>query len=454
MRSLSSACRLLSFVFVCLSLPLAAIAQPENEGFDLERETKSLRLTKKDLPDVEGAQYAAVKARVKESEARMLLPGLNVMRPVIVTLQTRVTEEPLILRLVKTRWNKPVQECTTDAQGRCSLKLRTHGDLGLVVAKQGEGKGEFVLDALIGPRILVPPKRTALVEPDPSLTQSGFTLNPLYLVIGVLVLVIIFLLFGKKMFRKQAPPAALLLAVASTLLFSSGGEIHAQPGESGGPPANARQMDFDGLMNELRGMGEAGQALGDRMKDISHLSSLGEGVSDLFKRFGQVSDRLGELSSMLEAYETLSPDDGQYRPDIDERGLPDIPSMCANNPECQSCFGEAHYKFMDVRVLLEELRIIHSSTHKFAKAAMSFGDNVSGVHAVSGIAWQAERRKIEKSLKEMDQAYDAKYAELIDGTHAGLLGIAQCEDQYGLADWYNRFGFIYFEFLRDKYKRN
>jgi hypothetical protein len=31
--------------------------------------------------------------------------------------------------------------------------------------------------------------------------------------------------------------------------------------------------------------------------------------------------------------------------------------------------------------------------------------------------------------------------------------MAICEAQYGTPDWYDRFGFIYFEFMRDAYKR-
>lgn len=28
-----------------------------------------------------------------------------------------------------------------------------------------------------------------------------------------------------------------------------------------------------------------------------------------------------------------------------------------------------------------------------------------------------------------------------------------CEREFGMTDWYQRFGFMYFEFMNDKYKR-
>jgi hypothetical protein len=29
-----------------------------------------------------------------------------------------------------------------------------------------------------------------------------------------------------------------------------------------------------------------------------------------------------------------------------------------------------------------------------------------------------------------------------------------CENQYGTADWFAKSGFIYFEFMKERYKRN
>lgn len=438
-------------------------ATPVNaeEGFDLARETKSLKLKKRELAQIDGAQYAAVRARIKNNEARLLLPGLNVMRPVAVTLQAVDASQPLELRLVKTRWHKPLQTCTTNAQGRCTLKLRTHGDLGLVVAAvkgASNARAEFILDALIGPKITLPPKRSPLVpatgeQLNPTATSGGY----IALAGGLLLVVIALVFMGVR--RRSTPGALPLLLISASLLLSPE-SVQAEP-VPGGPPTNARQMDFDRLMEQLgelgdmsEGASDAAEELGGRIDELGQLGEMAESYAGLFERLGQVAEGLENLNSMLDAYNTLSNSDAQYQPDLDERGLPDIPSVCVNNPACQQCFGTAHERFIEDRLLLEELRIIYSSTKDFADAAMSFGDNVSGIHGVSGLAWQTERRKIEKSLTAMDEAYDAKFTELLDTTHESLMRISSCEDQFGLPDWYNRFGFIYFEFLRDKYKRN
>ena len=436
-------------------IAITSLTAQAEEGFDLARETKSLTLKKRDLPAIEGAQFAAVRARIKAAEARMLLPGLHVMRPVVVTLQAVDASQPLELRLVKTRWHKPLQTCTTNSQGRCSLKLRTHGDLGLVVA--GDAQAEFILDALIAPKIVLPPKRSPLVPAsDDQLSDSSPLLKPLLLGVAVLVLLALAYALGRR--RGKATASVLLLCVASGLLPTDNAQAEPVPG---GPPTNARQLGFDRLMEDLGELGslnesasDAAEAIGDRIDELEKISEMAEQFSGMFERLGQVADGLENLNSLLDAYNTLSNSDARYQPDLDERGLPDIPSVCANNPACQRCFETAHERFIEDRLLLEELRIIYQSTKEFTDAALAFGDNTSGIHAVTGLAWQSERRKIEKSIEAMEDAYDSKFEQLIGTTHESLMRIAACEEEFGMQDWYNRFGFMYFEFLRDKYKRH
>lgn len=50
---------------------------------------------------------------------------------------------------------------------------------------------------------------------------------------------------------------------------------------------------------------------------------------------------------------------------------------------------------------------------------------------------------------------DAKYEELVEELRGSLDQIAACEEEvYGEKDWYNRFGFIYYQFMADRYRRS
>lgn len=426
----------------------ATVSAAEPEGFDLEKEAKALRLKKHELPGVEGAQFAALKGKIKTNQARLILPGLQVTRPVAVTVQSTEPTQALELQLVKTRWQKPLARCTTDESGRCTLKFRTQGDLGIVIQQIGSDSPSFIVDAIIGPKVIVPPSRSIIVPRSMDEVQGtrGF---PLWILAPVVLAVGVAVWWWR---RKRSMTTTALVFISVVSLGFTAPPASAEP-VPGGPPIYSDELSFDQLMEQLNQMGDAGEDLRGRMKDIEGLGDLAESLSDVFERFGKIADGLEHLQTMLGHYDHLSPSDSQYQPDLDERSLPDIPSVCAATPACQACFSKAHEKFIGDRLLLEELRIIYSSTKDFSKAALSFGDSASGVHGVSGLAWQSERRKIEKSLKNMDDAYDRKFEELIDRSHESLMAIARCEDEYGIKDWYNHFGFMYFDFLKTKYKR-
>ena len=128
-------------------------------------------------------------------------------------------------------------------------------------------------------------------------------------------------------------------------------------------------------------------------------------------------------------------------------------STCANNAACSECYEKAVGELNFIRRQLGRLSCIYSNTKNFNESALAFGDNMSGIHAVTGIAWQNERGGIIAEFNHFKQTYDSKYTDMMGALQRALQGIGTCEQQYGLPDWYQRFGFIYFEFMKDKYKR-
>ena len=90
-------------------------------------------------------------------------------------------------------------------------------------------------------------------------------------------------------------------------------------------------------------------------------------------------------------------------------------------------------------------------TKKVTDFGISFGDNFSGIHGVSGLAWQTERAKVIKSIEKFDKTYNSKYKELIDKLYNTLIWIDDCEKQLGYENWYSHSGFIYYEFMKVRY---
>ncbi|HDZ69487.1 MAG TPA: hypothetical protein ENH43_03630 [Phycisphaerales bacterium] len=132
---------------------------------------------------------------------------------------------------------------------------------------------------------------------------------------------------------------------------------------------------------------------------------------------------------------------------------PSIPSFCAKNEACSQCYSQTRIDFNKVRATLEKLRQIYTCSQKFSKSAIAFGDSSSGVHAVVGLAWQTQKGGILKAVKGLQAAYDRKYAELIGKLKKSMVQMGVCEDKFGVEDWYDRFGYVYYEFMADKYKR-
>lgn len=165
------------------------------------------------------------------------------------------------------------------------------------------------------------------------------------------------------------------------------------------------------------------------------------------------SETLRDLTELHDAWEHLNEGDSQYDPDYTPEGSPEVPISCETEA-CQTCYTQAITRLNFVRVTFEQLRAIYQSTTNMAEKAMSFGDNASGIHALSGLSWQYSKRGIEAELTKLGKTYDEKYRGLLETLRSSLDQMATCErDHFNNPDWYNRFGFIYYTFMEDRYRR-
>ena len=174
----------------------------------------------------------------------------------------------------------------------------------------------------------------------------------------------------------------------------------------------------------------------------------------LTEHFGPLVRQTTKGIKESDGYKALSPHDEELKADPNPKGMPKVPSKCAEGSGCGDCFAQAQADLKHLRFSLEKLRAIGSWTDKFTKKSIAFGDSVSGVHGVAGLGWQPERARIEESYAQFGKAYDAKYEELIGDLEGALRGIGQCEARhFGTPDWYDRYGFIYYSFMADRYRR-
>jgi hypothetical protein len=216
------------------------------------------------------------------------------------------------------------------------------------------------------------------------------------------------------------------------------------PGFSGNPmpgtPGSYQtSSDIDQMKQNIRDYKDAKDAQNAADKAGKAAGQVGKGA------------KIGKSAgSFLDAYKALSDKDSSYDPNYNPPGAPQVPSHCPDG-SC-SCFEGAYEKLNRTRANLERLRAVRGVTEDFYKASVSFGDDVSGIHGVAGLAWQAERRKIEASFKGFKTAYNQKYQELMGNLHEALMEVSECENkEFNEPDWYDRYGFMYYQFMESRY---
>ncbi|MBL7727598.1 MAG: hypothetical protein JNM68_07935 [Dinghuibacter sp.] len=162
--------------------------------------------------------------------------------------------------------------------------------------------------------------------------------------------------------------------------------------------------------------------------------------------FQNVRDRAEEWNTLT----TFSP--GECTPDFSTNASAMMRISCRGNSQCNNCFVNATRELNFIRRQLGRLSCIYNNTKNFTAAALSFGDNTSGIHGVMGLAWQSQRGEITGAMESMKNACKQKYSDMMGSLQRALRTMDDCESRYGLPDWYQRFGMIYFEFMKEKYK--
>jgi len=155
----------------------------------------------------------------------------------------------------------------------------------------------------------------------------------------------------------------------------------------------------------------------------------------------------------LKSFRELSEGDKTLSPNYAPPGAPSVPSKCMENKDCKPCFEKAHAGLNKTRTHLEKVRGRYKYTHRFTKlgqqvltAAGAAGGGIAALGA------SAENIKVDKALDDFDNVVKAKNKELLAKLEGNLKEISACEAKfYQNDDWYNRYGFTYYQFMLANY---
>ncbi|BET66334.1 hypothetical protein ASA1KI_12520 [Opitutales bacterium ASA1] len=193
--------------------------------------------------------------------------------------------------------------------------------------------------------------------------------------------------------------------------------------------------------------GGVGSGSGPKPEEGSGTADTSSGRSESSRDVDRLRSRIQELERRVDA---LTPQDAATIPGADATSRPPLPSLCAGDPRCEACFEEARREIEEVERLFLRLNAIYRSTNDFARIQIRKGDILAAAYpgAVGGanlnaLAWEKEKIGIENAVAEMGKAYAAKFNELKERIDVQLRRLGECEQQYGIPDWYARFGALY-----------
>ncbi len=435
----------LLFAFFCPNIN----AQP----FSLDEKIKPVKLVLLDDKENEGGKGIVANATIEDESQYWYVNGHDLFQMIDVYVFSNYGNPNFTVELASTNWNAPDDSQTTHEakDGIINFKISTQGDFGIHV-RPGEEKINYTIVVNASPPVqeylgsaFVKAKpsdfnpneggNAAVTGNTNSNGDGGSSPTILYIIIGIALLVIGFLASKVMSKNKTATVLLLFLIPICGLAQQHGGNTWDLSGISGG--------QYEAW---LRHQGEQNRSGGWQAA-----SEIGAGLKRLGSLGSKVGKAVGTYNAANNAYKAYTDLNGCINR-VPPKGMPRVPSFCETD-DCESCFVDARRRFNQNRYTFEKLKAIYQCTRSFTDAAIAFGDNVSGYHGVSGLAWQSQKGGINKSIQELVKAYDKKYAELLETQHEILMELDGCEAEHGISDWYDRFGYLYFEFTKMNYQR-
>lgn len=448
--------RLLAVVVVTVLTSAACLAEGAEQG----TERRGIRLT---LEKVSGIDHGTAVILQGETDARgdrFFIENLNITQPVsIILMAANPKWQPLTLNLSKYRYDQSDRRGETGASGALAFHFRTQGEVKIEVTPRSADDTErvrYFLIAWAGDDV-VPDLPLPVVAPEDTNDAWGLARWVLLLFIVAGGVAVLRIALGRRSRRRNRSRMYVFLACGVAVgapFVSLVFDARADP-----VPFNPAHHGT-GNLAALRAAPEAIEWEGQHAADKRAVQEAGRravdaGIDQLHTGMGIYEDYVGLANADAALSDVLNPDDNEFDPDYTPEGSPTLPAHCATKegPECE-CYADAYKSLNFVRFYLERLRAIYGATRNFTDNAIAFGDSMAGLHGGFGVAWPPERRRIQQTFEQMGQTYDGKYKNYMQGLRKALDAIAECESTYyGVEDWYGRFGFIYFTFMQDRYKR-
>lgn len=386
----------------------AFLSQPlKAQPFTLDQKIKPIELTlsdyKTDDPRAQG-RIAQASFTQTENTQYYFVRGISIFSPDYVSITTDDPSAGIKISLHKDNWEQANASGQTGSEGHWETKFKTSGDFGIKVVTD-KLPARYSLVVWVGKEV-----NLRLPSPFTAAGPAGGGLlsnNIMLIAVGLLVLIVAALAI--LLFRSKSKSKAAAACLIAGLCLSAS------------PPLKA-QLDASTIKKAM----------------------------DYFKKALDIAEN---AEKMWDKSKPLSP--GEASPDFGQRG-PTMPSHCAGDAaaseECR-CFAKSAERLDKNRVMLEKLRVLVANQKAFKDKAIALGNSYAQLHTLLGIQWVGIRKHdIEEPYEQFKTISNQKHQAVMQAIQESLQGISACEAKMGERDWYQKYGFVYYEFLYDAYK--
>jgi len=211
----------------------------------------------------------------------------------------------------------------------------------------------------------------------------------------------------------------------------------------------AKPWEHSAAERDLKAASESqakAQHYGRYANDIKDVKALNKGASD-------AKSMLDLAKAFKDAYPALSKKDEAFEPDYQPPGAPSVPSKCMENEDCQPCYEKAYGAVNKTRINLERVRAHYALTHRITTQGTAFMQGVANVAGgAAALGAQVETAAVNSAVSDFDQVVRKKNNELLKKLEGNLKEVSACEARfYKNDDWYDRYGFMYQQFMISQY---
>jgi hypothetical protein len=399
----------------CVLLTVLAAERPlRAQPFTLNDKIKAAEITLQPYragdAKTGGRIYSTVITQMQETQY-FFVRGISIFSPDSVGIAADDPSARIQVSLHKETWEQPNLRGQTDNAGHWDTKFKTTGDFGIRVSPD-RVPATYAILVWVGNEVDVPFPSPFKQSGAPEKSGGSSGRVTIYAVAGLLIVAIAAAVFIKL---KPARMCLLIAALVTAPLVA-----RATLAQEGGYP----------------------KAVAEMLEQLESFLEHQESVKDFW-----------------ESLKALSADEAT--PDESQRG-PTLPSTCVDaswkmpdarrSQDCR-CMATAVDKLRENRQMLEKMRIMVANQKAFVDKATALGNSYAQLHTLLGLQWVGIRKHdIEEPYAQLKVISNQKHQALMAAIDKDLKDISVCEAKLGEPDWYQKFGFMYYEFLSAAYK--